>query len=410
MRFLRITTNYDEYLSRFYAKRPHVKGEPYLSQHASLMEDCYGWADFWTTAMGKLGYETCEIVANAEEMQKRWAAESGTEYDEPEWLFQIALAQIKAFRPDVLFVCDYATFTAPFLQRLKEHCPSIKLTLGWCGAPYKDGSVFREYDFVLSCIPELVQHFREQGHQAIHINHAFEPRILDRIDVGTPPSTNFAFLGSMNTAVAGHLQRESLLKELLKQTDLQLWLLGTRYSLKQWSKVGARQRAHDIVTTAQRVGVPESVLNALPPVRKVLRWEGRPESRHINGKLARRAHGPLFGLEMFQQLHDTRINLNIHIDISPVSASNMRLFEATGTGSCLLTDWKQNLSEVFEPDAEVVTYRSTEECIEKVRYLLDHEEERQAIAAAGQRRTLRDHSFDSRAEQLSRLIQTQFSN
>ncbi|MDQ3755068.1 MAG: glycosyltransferase, partial [Acidobacteriota bacterium] len=81
------------------------------------------------------------------------------------------------------------------------------------------------------------------------------------------------------------------------------------------------------------------------------------------------------------------------IDISPVSASNMRLFEATGVGSCLLTDWRANISTLFEPDREVVTYRNAEECIEKATYLLDHESERQQIARAGQRRTLREHTY-----------------
>lgn len=73
-------------------------------------------------------------------------------------------------------------------------------------------------------------------------------------------------------------------------------------------------------------------------------------------------------------------------------------------GACLLTDWKDNLPNLFEPDIEVVTYRSAEECIEKVRYLLEHEADRQAIAAAGQRRTLREHTYYHRVERLTEII------
>jgi spore maturation protein CgeB len=107
---------------------------------------------------------------------------------------------------------------------------------------------------------------------------------------------------------------------------------------------------------------------------------------------------------MYAQLRRSRVTLNTHIDLSSTHASNMRLYEATGVGTCLLTDWKANLPEMFEPDAEVVTYESAEECVEKVRYLLEHEDERNGIAAAGQRRTLRDHTFDCRAAQLDDLI------
>jgi hypothetical protein len=83
----------------------------------------------------------------------------------------------------VLIVADYSTFNAPFLRELKRECPFIRLILGWCGAPYNDPSVFREWDIVLSCIPEMVEDFRADGHRAVHLNHAFEPRILEKIDL-----------------------------------------------------------------------------------------------------------------------------------------------------------------------------------------------------------------------------------
>ena len=58
-----------------------------------------------------------------------------------------------------------------------------------------------------------------------------------------------------------------------------------------------------------------------------------------------------------------------------------------------MTDWKDDLPAVFEPEREVVTFRSCEECAEKLRYLLDHENERRSIAAAGNARCLRDHNL-----------------
>jgi len=96
--------------------------------------------------------------------------------------------------------------------------------------------------------------------------------------------------------------------------------------------------------------------------------------------------------------------LNIHIDISPRSASNVRLFEATGVRSCLLTDWKENLPELFELDHEIVVYRNIDECLEKARWLLENQEKRKEIAFAGQRRTLRQHLYRHRAVPLNDII------
>jgi len=65
---------------------------------------------------------------------------------------------------------------------------------------------------------------------------------------------------------------------------------------------------------------------------------------------------------------------------------------------------------MFEPDSEIVTYRTADECAEKVRYLLDHEQERQSIAAAGHRRTLRDHTYRKRAEQVDGILSKLLAN
>ncbi len=107
---------------------------------------------------------------------------------------------------------------------------------------------------------------------------------------------------------------------------------------------------------------------------------------------------------MFRHLQRSKVSLNTHIDLSSSHASNKRLYEATGVGTCLVTDWRPNLPTLFEPDSEIVSYRSVDESVEKLNYLMEHEKHRRAIASAGQQRTLRDHTFDSRAGQIDTLI------
>ena len=82
----------------------------------------------------------------------------------------------------------------------------------------------------------------------------------------------------------------------------------------------------------------------------------------------------------------------------------MRLYEATGIGTCLTTEHRENLTDMFEPDSEVITYRDTQECVEKMRYLLAHADERDAIASAGQRRTHENHTYARRMTDLLRLV------
>lgn len=403
MRLLKISTLPATYWRGFYSKRPGLSAKDYSAQHQALMYDSAGWADFWSVALGKLGYIACEVVSNVAPLQQAWADENGIPF-ERNWLFEITAAQVKAFKPEVLFVNDYAIYSAAYLKRLKSECRSIRLVLGWCGAPYRDASVFEEYDIVLSSVPELVGEFLAQGHRCLHVNHAFEPRILERIDCASAAETDFAFIGSLAKKSGFHIKREALLLRLIERTPLQIWAEVGRHSWRERSGLRVRQFAYDAVEAARRSGITR-VLN-VPPARKVLRWKERPTlPPPVDLRLRRMAQAPIFGLEMFQKLAQSRVTLNSHIDISSCSASNMRLYEATGAGSCLLTDWKENLRDLFEPDTEVLSYRNAEDCIEKVRYLLDHEDQRQAIAAAGQRRTLRDHTFRHRAEQIVEIIE-----
>lgn len=114
--------------------------------------------------------------------------------------------------------------------------------------------------------------------------------------------------------------------------------------------------------------------------------------------------GQAWGAEMYQILQSSNVTLNHHGNVAPY-ANNMRLFEATGVGAFLLTDWKSNLSDMFDIGKELVAYRTVEECAELIRYYLAHDEEREAIARAGQTRTLRDHTYAHRMQELMGIIE-----
>lgn len=406
MRLLKLGIYYPAYLRDFYERRGgDFKSKPYAVQHKALIEDCFGSSDFWTRALNELNYETADVIANAEPLQKCWARENDFNFTDADWLFEIARAQIVKFRPDVLFVADYAVFTPEFLRNLRRECPSIRLILGWCGAPYNDLSVFKEWDAALSCIPEMVADFRARGVRSFHVNHAFAARVLKKLDLDAPPLIDFAFTGSIVRRNQFHAEREKLLLELVENTNLQIWSDVKNHSSENTRKSFAVQAAQKAIDSfARKTGVSAARLDALPVLKRLKASASATQSAADFERIARRAKPPVFGLEMFRLLHGSRVVLNNHIDISPKSASNMRVFEATGVGALLLTDWKENLVELFEPDAEVLAYQTAAECVEKVEYILEHETERRAIAEAGQRRTLRDHTFANRARQIDEII------
>ena len=112
------------------------------------------------------------------------------------------------------------------------------------------------------------------------------------------------------------------------------------------------------------------------------------------------------GVDYFDVLSKSRVTFNRHTDHNRGSVGNIRMFEATGMGACLLTDNGRNINDLFEPGKEIVTYSSVDEAVEKVTYLLDHEDERVEIARAGQKKTLMNHTIFRRCQLIDEVIQS----
>lgn len=81
-----------------------------------------------------------------------------------------------------------------------------------------------------------------------------------------------------------------------------------------------------------------------------------------------------------------------------------RNFEIPGCGGFLLTGNADNLEDYYEDGKEIVIFRNTNDLIDKIRYYLEHEKEREEIAWAGYQRTLRDHTYEKRFNEIFKII------
>jgi len=95
----------------------------------------------------------------------------------------------------------------------------------------------------------------------------------------------------------------------------------------------------------------------------------------------------------------TKIVLNT-MHYGEIQGVNCRLFEAAGCGAFQIADWKPGLAELFEPEREIVTFRTRDELKEKVDYYLAHAEERREIADRAYRRAHREHTYEIRLRKM----------
>jgi spore maturation protein CgeB len=69
-----------------------------------------------------------------------------------------------------------------------------------------------------------------------------------------------------------------------------------------------------------------------------------------------------------------------------------------------ISDGGRFLNDFFEVGEEIIGYRGVDDLIDKIRYYLAHDAERQRIATNGYRRVMRDHRFQARMRQAGELI------
>ncbi len=83
----------------------------------------------------------------------------------------------------------------------------------------------------------------------------------------------------------------------------------------------------------------------------------------------------------------------------------LRDFEAPMCRSCYLTGYTDEIAEFYELGKEIDTYRTQEELVDKTKYYLNHPTEAEKLREAGYQRALRDHTWQSRFNQLFRTIE-----
>lgn len=135
---------------------------------------------------------------------------------------------------------------------------------------------------------------------------------------------------------------------------------------------------------------------------EVLAVWGDAWNRTRSGALRRCLRGgPIFGDFYALAIGASRINLGLLMErwgtASSGDRTTSRTFHIPASGGFLLHERTAELADFYEEGQEVACFGSPGELVEKVRYYLDHEEERRRIAEAGHRRCVKENRWSQRA-------------
>jgi spore maturation protein CgeB len=364
-----LDTYYPRFLAEHYRKHHQLAEGDYEKQLADLLSCAFGTSDFYSRHLKSMGHNAQDLIVNCLPLQKTWAQENKVKYSEvalrmPQRLSRlpllgsllsmfpslvdIAIEQIKAMRPDVLY-CQDLWFLSPI--KLAELRPYVKLIVGQTASPLPQDAYLKSYDLILTSFPHFVPRLKAIGVAAEYFRIGFDTRVLDLVK-GVEQDIDASFVGGISRH---HGKALPMLEYLADTTPIQFFgYISTRLDK--------------------------------------------------NSPIVPRHHGEVWGSNMYRTLARSRITLNRHINVAENNANNMRLYEATGVGALLLTDRKTNLGELFEIGKEVVVYSNPEEAAEMIRYYIQHPAEADLIARAGQERTLREHTYKNRMNELASIL------
>ena len=349
VRVLIADTYYPAFLKSHYGHSPGLASEPYEHQWRALMETFFGTADAYSHNLRALGHDAHEVVVNCAPLQAAWAREH--DVDPAAGEEAILVAQVENFQPDVVYLQHVHSLGEDTLAALRGHG---RLLVGQLATEPPPLERLRAFDLIVTALPAFVTRFAEAGVRTELLPLAFDERVRAKVAEREPQHHDAVFVGSLGRTQ--HRRSNGLLARAAREVPIEFWGYGG-HLWPPWSPVKRRYR------------------------------------------------GEAWGLDMYAVLAGSRIVINRHGAIAGPHAVNMRMYEATGMGALLLTDNGGTLSHVFESGTEAVAYATRRDLVDRVRHFLRHEDERAEIAAAGQARTLRDHTYSRRMAELVSILE-----
>lgn len=330
------------YLAAFNLRNPVSECASFDERRHALLQDRYGATHILKPVYDKdpnCFFTVCDDPI----LQMLWARENGL--GAGGGLADILLAQIEAFKPDVLYQLDPILFPSSFVRRLPG---CVKKAVAWRAAPIGSADL-SAYNVVLSNFETLNARWREKGLHTAWFSPSWDPEMASYAANVDRPVDVF-FTGSY-ARTTGHDDRLAMLDAVAQLTDG--YRIDLRIMARKWGRLADKP-----------------LIRWIPvPIRMP------PSLRDASGE-------PVYGREMYATLSRTKILLNPATDIAGDIRGNMRCWESLGCGACMLGSAGE-YPEGFESGVNFESFTDGDDLVQKVKSLLADELRRSAMAKNG---------------------------
>ncbi|MDP2705092.1 MAG: glycosyltransferase [bacterium] len=364
MRVAFLDSLYPQVARQVYGATADLADQPWHAQRDRLLDARFGCWDSYAAACRYHGAESEEILLGVPALTA--AMERDHAWD--------------AVCADAIVVMRVPTSVdAGDVQGFRSRGAKAVVAMVSSEAPSDDQ--LRAYDLVVTAFPHYARAMKERGLRVEYLPLAFDPRRLGLAVDGSGTESDAFMAGAARPWAA---------------RTFPATFVGGLGIARHW-----QAGQHAVCAVAEQV--PE------------FRWWGYQGPDKIPLPLVNSWQGEAWGDDYFGVLGASKVALNRHGEVHTAPRGdgtgrkwytcNMRTFEAPGMGAVLVTETSANLAALYTPWEECVPFGNPREAALNVRWLLDHDDRAQAIAAAGQRRTLASHTYRHRCAILLDLLE-----
>ncbi len=328
------------------------------------MERCFGTSDAYSQDLRSSATRLNDVVVNCDPLQlalgdrarRRPLAAPSADGVAPRRadhrvargvLDKIVAAQIAEYDPRS---CTSRTSGSSARPSLID-CAARRLVVGQIASPPPESERLRRFDLFITSFPHFVERFRALGVESEYLQIGFHAQVLERLRPDARGATMYAFVGGLDPRVprARHCPARA-----------------------------AVLQAFDVESGATALG------------------------RSQTSPILRRYHGEAWGLDMYRVLARLADRGQSPHRAAEGYANNMRLLRGDRRRRAAHDRGEPRTSTLFEPGDEVVAYEDVDDLIGEDRCITSSTTTSGAIAAAGQARTLSDHTYERIMAELRR--------
>lgn len=375
LKFLRISSAYPSFLQQFEDQNIRkLENYDYKKSLEIYFEENYSVSNNISNELKKLDYKCFEIISNFTKLQNKWLKEFGKNNSDKDILLQ----QIDFYKPNILFLGNAELAKKNFINKIRKF-HFIKLILIFHCAPTNKKILenLHNVDGIITCTEGYKRIYEKLFNKKIHLmHHAYQFKNLVE---WSKKSIDITFIGSIFLNKNLHYNRVDLVYSLMKK-------FKNSYVSLNFSK----KFIFTYFISFIRAIINLSLFKDPSFYYKILYIYSFSKK-------------PVFGNKMHQILSKTKILLNTHIADTEY-AGNMRLFEGTGNGCLVITDYRKGLDDLFEIGKEIDTFGDKKDLINKCFKYLNDFKLSKTISMSGQQRTCKDHNYKERIRNLDKFI------